>query len=159
MGRVFLQENNKIIAGLSIDRYAVSMSHLEIYEIFDEFKTPDSIYKKIIELGRDLPLPAPTLKDDKNLVSGCQSLMYLSAELSEGKLYFSAWSDALISAGLAMILLKAYNGMTPQELLAQPPSFLKELGLLSSLSPSRSNGVISLFNKMKALSLIFLAVK
>lgn len=119
---------------------------------------PEMIYQKIIEWGKKLPPFNPEWKNEENLVSGCQSLMYLHAETQEGKIYFYAASDALISAGLAALLIEAYNGETPETVLTSPPLFLDSIGIPASLTPGRANGLASLYLKMKQEALKFLIV-
>ena len=113
---------------------------------------PDSqeeMYAKIIELGRTLPLYPESAKTEHHLVKGCQSRLYLLTEQKEEKLYFQTCSDALISAGLAALLLKIYNGESPEAVVRCPPHVLKEIGLFRILSPGRSNGMKSLYQKMQ----------
>ena len=103
----------------------------------------------ILDLGRTL-MPYPVeCKTPAFQVSGCQSMLYLSSHLIDGKLYFEASSDALISAGLAALLITVYSGETPQIILMTPPTFLVELGILASLTPSRSNGLAHIHQRMK----------
>ncbi|HSX03255.1 MAG TPA: SufE family protein [Rhabdochlamydiaceae bacterium] len=113
-------------------------------------------YEKIIELGRVLPPFAEEEKVPENLIKGCQSIVYLSSKLDDGKLKFSAFSLALISSGLAMLLIKIYDGETPETILKCPPLFLEELGIHASLTPGRSNGLSSLYLRMKQDALKFL---
>src|SRR3990172_12160141 len=122
----------------------------KVKELFSTCSSSDEKYQKIIELGRELPPFPATLKLDKNIVKGCQSLMYLSAELnSEGHVIFRADSEALISAGLASLLLSVYNDETPDVVLNCPPRFLTEIGIFASLTVGRSNGFASLYFKIK----------
>lgn len=131
----------------------------EVKQLFASCSTPQEKYEKIIELGRQLPAYPTELKTQDAIVKGCQSTMYLHAELKEGRMQFQAQSDALISAGLAALLLAVYHDEPPDAVLACPPRFLDELGIMNSLSPSRSNGLASLFQRMKqeALKLILLS--
>jgi cysteine desulfuration protein SufE len=122
---------------------------LEIQDIFNNFSSAEKKYEKIIEMGRALPPLSPTAKVPSNLVPGCQSLLYLETSFKEGLLYFNADSDALISKGLAALLIHVYSGEPPETLLKQPPLFLKEIGLDRALSPARSNGLASLYKKMQ----------
>src|SRR5580704_12491845 len=93
-------------------------------------------YNALIDLGKKLPPFPPSLKTPDNIVKGCQSTLYLYGSLENGKLFFQASSDALISAGLAALLLEVYNGEAPETLLSCPPDFLLELGVIAHLSPS-----------------------
>lgn len=118
-------------------------------KIFEACITPEEKYQKIIELGRNLP-PYPSLdKTPERLVKGCQSVMYLSSHLKDDKVYFKVYSEALISAGLAALLLLVYQEEFPEVILKCPPLFLEEIGLHLALSPGRSNGLSSLFLSMK----------
>jgi cysteine desulfuration protein SufE len=129
----------------------------KIKYLFAHCLTAESKYEKIIELGRRLPAYPPELKTSDRLVKGCQSEMYLSTSLNkDGTVSFQAHTDALISAGLAALLLLAYSEESPETILGCPPSFLEELGIHGSLSPSRSNGLSSLFMRMKQDVLKFL---
>ncbi len=125
----------------------------EIKKIFIALPSSEERYKKIIELGQSLPLFKPQEKKAENLVEGCQSLLYLSEELINGKMHFTIDSEALISKGLGALLLLVYNGETPETVLKYPPTFITELGLQASLSPGRSNGLASLYVKMKQRAL------
>lgn len=112
--------------------------------------TADLRYKKIIELGSKLPLLESKHKTPENLVYGCQSELYLYTSYdSKGLLHFVADSEALISKGLAALLLYVYSEESPETILKCPPQILSELGIPQSLSPSRSNGLSSLYLRMK----------
>ncbi|MCH9630400.1 MAG: Cysteine desulfuration protein SufE [Chlamydiia bacterium] len=108
-----------------------------------------AIYKKILEIGNQYKGPDITQFQHSDTVKGCQSLMYMKSRHAEGKIYFDIFSDALISKGVAAILVSAYSGETPETILKNKPSFLKDLGITESLSPSRSNGALALFTKMQ----------
>lgn len=137
-----------------MDSFSKNVEH--IYSIFHGCTEPSDRYKKLIELGKELPpMPSP-LQVEENLVPGCQSLVYLHPTLREGKIFFTAASDALISSGLANLLLLAYNGESPETLLKEKPTFLESLGISASLSPNRSNGLASIFLKMQKHALHFL---
>ena len=130
----------------------------DILIFFSDFKTQEAKYQRLMELGRSLsPLPAQ-LKTPENLVQGCQSELYLASRLADGKMNFLASSDALISAGLVALLLRVYEGETPKVILTTPPLFLKDLGILGSLSPSRSNGLAHIHQRLKIDALKFLTL-
>ena len=102
-------------------------------------------YQIILEMGRSLaPFPEEE-KVEHNLVYGCQSTMYLSVQVQEKKLRLRAHSEALISSGLAALLLHCYEGEAPDTLFKFPPTFLSELNIHASLSPGRSNGLSALY--------------
>ena len=143
--------------------YTVYASCLEkqdkVKALFADCLTPAALYDKIMELGKQLA-PFPTdRKTETNRVQGCQSLMYLFSQFENGKVYFEADSDALISRGLAALLLLVYSGETPETILKCPPTYLEDLGIAKSLSPTRSNGLFSLHLKMKQEALRYLLQK
>jgi cysteine desulfuration protein SufE len=120
-----------------------------LLDLFKSCKTPEERYLKIIELGKTLePFPEEK-KLEKNRVSGCQSTMYLHAEKAGNTLHFAIASDALISAGLASLLLAVYNDEAPETILKCPPDYLKELNINASLSPSRANGLYHIHLRMQ----------
>jgi len=116
-------------------------------------------YHLLMEMGQRLPPFPESCKTPDRIVQGCQSTLYLHAFLSEGKLFFEAYSDALISAGLAALLIAVYSGETPETILTCPPTFLSELGIAASLSPNRSNGLAELHLRMKQEALQALSSK
>jgi len=112
-------------------------------------KTPEETYSTIITLGRELPSLPPEEKVEENQVYGCQSTVYLSTKRNEDRLFFSANADALISAGLAHLLVTIYSGEEAETILTSPPTYLEELGIPGALSPSRANGLYSMHLRMK----------
>ena len=121
----------------------------QVKAIFFACTTEEARYQKLMGLGRRL-LPLSTSdKTEENLVSGCQSKMYLSNHLEGNKVIFHAESDALISAGLAAILIMVYSEELPETILKCPPVFLKDLGIDASLTPGRANGLYSIHLRMK----------
>lgn len=120
----------------------------EIKKIFINQSTQER-YQTLMEMGRKLPPFPDTYKTPDRIVPGCQSTLYLHASLHEGKLFFNAQADALISAGLAALLIAVYSGETPETILKRTPDFIRELGISASLSPNRSNGLSSIYLRMK----------
>jgi len=105
-------------------------------------------------MGKKLPFLEERHKIKENLVQGCQSRVYLTATLSADQcVFFRVHSDALISSGLAALLLFIYQGETAPFILHCPPLFIRDLGLMQSLSPGRSNGLISMYTKMKKVTI------
>jgi cysteine desulfuration protein SufE len=121
----------------------------QVKALFDSCANDEERYKKIIELGRRQQHLAITEKIPENIVKGCQSTVYLTSHLKDGLVYFAFEADALVSAGLAEILVEAYSGESPEVILKCPPNYLEELGLQSSLSPNRANGLYSVHLRMK----------
>lgn len=113
--------------------------------------TAEEKYKKMMELGKALAPFPPEQKREENRVAGCQSEMYLATSfLPNGHIQFVATSDALISAGLAALLIMVYSDQPPEALFFCQPQFLHDLELFASLSPSRATGLASLLHKMKS---------
>lgn len=106
-------------------------------------------YQKIIELGHTLPPMDAANKVPENIVKGCQSIVYLHSSMVDDKVRFEVESEALISSGLAAILVKVYSGETPESILKCPPNYLEDLGISASLTPSRANGLYSIHMRMK----------
>lgn len=120
--------------------------------------TTEERYQQIIRLGRELPPLSPDKRTPENLVKGCQSATYLYSRLEDGKVYFEGTSDALISAGLAALLIKVYSGETPETILKCPPDFLEELGISASLTPNRASGLYSMHLRMKQDALKYYSI-
>lgn len=131
----------------------------KVKELFQSCKTEEAKYQKIIELGRQLPSLEEQYKIPANFVKGCQSKMYLRTYWIGDQLVFEADSDALISAGLAALLIQVYSGETPETILKCPPTYLDDLGISASLTPSRANGLYSIHLRMKQDALKFLVDK
>ena len=127
-------------------------------EIIDEFSGFDDWldrYQLLIDLGGDQePLPEE-YKNDSNLIEGCQSRVWLQADLVDGKVQFRAESDALIVKGIVSLLIKVYSGHTPDEILSTEPYFVEAIGLKEHLSPTRSNGLVAMIKQMKLYALAF----
>lgn len=127
----------------------------KLEKIFSDL-TQEAKYAALIELGKTL---SPPPLSSGSLVPGCQSRLYLYAEFLEGKVFFRATADALISAGLAALLIAVYSGETPETILTFPPDFLKKLQIENALSPNRSNGLYQIHLRMKQEALQFLVTK
>ncbi|MCB0760128.1 MAG: SufE family protein [Flavobacteriales bacterium] len=127
-------------------------------EIIDEFAFFEDWmqkYEHIIELGKDLPLIDEQFKTDEQLIKGCQSRVWLYAELKDGKIHFTADSDAIITKGMVALMIRVLDGLTPLEVVDADMSFIKEIGLTEHLSPTRSNGLASMVKQMKFYGLAF----
>lgn len=125
-------------------------------EIIDEFAIYDDWmdkYEYIIELGKDLPQISEDKKTDDRLIEGCQSRVWLALDIEEGKVKFSADSDAIITKGIIGLLIRVLNNETAKSVATAELSFIKEIGLHEHLSPTRSNGLASMVKKMKMSAL------
>lgn len=120
-----------------------------VKELFKSCDSEEKKYQKIIELGRGLAKISDKYKTPEHVVKGCQSIVYLGSELKEGCVYYEAESEALISSGLAALLLQVYNGEPPEAIIKCPPTYLEELGIGASLTPNRANGLYSIHLKIK----------
>ena len=112
-------------------------------------------YEHLIEMGKDLPLIGPEKKTEKNIVRGCQARVWLSAELKNGLVHFTADSDAMITKGLIALLVRVLNDRTPQEILSTPLTYIDTIGLREHLSPNRANGLSAMIDQMKRYALAY----
>jgi cysteine desulfuration protein SufE len=129
-------------------------------EIIDEFAIYDDWmdkYEYIIELGKSVPTLAPELKTTERLIEGCQSNVWLATEIKDGKMQFSADSDAIITKGIIGLLIHVYNNESPAAILQAELFFINEIGLAEHLSPTRANGLLSMVKRMKTKALQSLA--
>ena len=127
-------------------------------EIVDEFAMLgdwQDRYEQLIELGKELPLIAAEFKTEENLVRGCQSRVWLTAEPRGETVHFTADSDAMITKGLVALLVRVLNDRTPQEIMSTPLTFIDRIGVREHLSPSRSNGVVAMLDQMKRYALAY----
>lgn len=125
-------------------------------DIIDEFSIYDDWmdkYEYIIELGKDLPLIEEGYKTDDRLIKGCQSRVWLHAEKKDDRMKFSADSDAIITKGIIALLIRVLDDEKPEDIAKCELNFIKEIGLQEHLSPTRSNGLVSMVKQMKLESL------
>ena len=112
-------------------------------------------YEYIIELSKDLEFMSENLKSEDNLIKGCQSKVWLHAEMVNGKNNFLADSEAIITKGIISILLNVFNNRKPQEILDSDMGFIEKIGLKEHLSPNRANGLSSMYKQIKFYALAF----
>ena len=112
-------------------------------------------YAYIIELGKDCPLIDEKDKTENNLIKGCQSRVWLSCEHRDGRLWFKADSDAVITKGIISLLIRTLDGQTPQDILSADLHFIDEIGLKEHLSPTRSNGLTSMVKQMRMYAMAY----
>jgi cysteine desulfuration protein SufE len=122
------------------------------FSMFDDWMDK---YNYIIELGKSLPLIDPQYKTQQYVISGCQSKVWLHAKLEDGRIIYTADSDAIITKGIINILIRVLSGHTPAEVLEADMSFIDVIGLKEHLSPTRSNGLTSMIKQMKLYALAF----
>ncbi len=127
-------------------------------EIVDEFSMFDDWmerYEYIIELGKSLPIIDTQYKTEDNLIVGCQSKVWLHAELKEGKVFYTSDSDAILTKGIIALLLRVFSNQTSAAILKADTHFIDEIGLKEHLSPTRANGLVSMIKKIKLYALAF----
>ena len=129
---------------------SIEETEKEIAEEFELFGDDwEGKYEHIIDLGRSLPLIDPQLKTEDRIIKGCQSKVWLGSELRDGKVYFTADSDAIITKGLAALMVRVLSGHAPEEVMNAKLDFLDRIGLKDHLSPTRSNGLLAMIRQMK----------
>ena len=129
----------------------------EIIEEFSDFDDWMDKYQLLIDLGNEQEPLSPEYKTDQNLIDGCQSRVWLQADLVDGKIEFQAESDALIVKGIIALLIKVVSGHTPDEILENELYFIEAIGLKDHLSPTRSNGLLAMVKQMRMYALAFKA--
>ncbi len=127
----------------------------EIIEEFSMFDDWMDKYEHIIELGKELPLIDEKFKTPDYLIKGCQSQVWLNADYKDGKISFTADSDAIITKGVIALLIRALNNQSPKDILTAKLDFLKEIGLQDHLSPTRANGLLGMVKQLKTYALAY----
>jgi len=129
-------------------------------EIVDEFSMFDDWmqrYEYIIELGKNLPLIEEQYKTEENIIKGCQSKVWVHGEVKEGKIVFTADSDAILTKGIIAILIRVFSNQSPKDILEANTDFIDKIGLKEHLSPTRANGLVSMIKQIKMYALAFQA--
>lgn len=124
-------------------------------EVVDEFSMFDEWldkYEYLIELGKSLKDYPETAKTDDRLIKGCQSRVWLDYKVEDGKIYFNADSDAIITKGIISLLIRIYSGRNPEEILSSDFSVVDRIGLKENLSPTRANGLVSMIGKIREVA-------
>lgn len=129
----------------------------EVIEEFSDFDDWMDKYQLLIDLGNEQEPLNPEYKTDQNLIDGCQSRVWLQADMEDGKIIFQAESDALIVKGIIALLIKVASGHTPDEILKSELYFIEKIGLKEHLSPTRSNGLLAMVKQMRMYALAFKA--
>ncbi len=127
---------------------------IEEFAIFDEWLDK---YDYLIELSDSLPAIAPEHRTEQYVIKGCQSRVWVDARVEEGKIFYSADSDAIITKGIIALLIRVMNGRTPQEIVDLDLYFIDAIGLGENLSPTRSNGLIAMIKQMKMYALAIIS--
>ena len=147
----------KIFRSLCRKKKTMTIEQIQ-QEIIDEFSVYSDWMDKygyLIELGNELEDLDPKDKSDQNLIKGCQSRVWLLAELKDGKINFRGESDAVIVKGLVALLLRVVSGRTPEELIENDLHFIDDLGLKQHLSPTRSNGLLAMVKQIRLYAVAY----
>ena len=131
---------------------AVQEKIVEEFSLFDDWMQR---YEYMIELGKSLPLIDPEYKIEDNIIKGCQSKVWIHANLEEDKLVFTADSDAIITKGIIAILIRVFSNQHPDAILGADTSFIDKIGLKEHLSPTRANGLVSMIKQLKMYAIAF----
>lgn len=119
---------------------------VEEFSVFDEWLDK---YEYLIELGASLPIIDEKEKTDDKLIAGCQSRVWLACDYRDGRIWFTADSDAIITKGIISLLIRVYNGQRPEDITNSDFGFIERIGLRENLSPTRANGLVSMIEKIK----------
>jgi cysteine desulfuration protein SufE len=124
----------------------------EIIEEFSMYEEWLDKYEYLIELGKSLEAYPESEKTEDKLIKGCQSRVWLDCEMRDGKLFFRADSDAIITKGIISLLISVYSGRTPAEIAADDFGFIDRIGLRENLSPTRANGLVSMMDTIRSVA-------
>ena len=133
----------------------INAAQEEIVEEFSLFDDWIQRYEYMIELGKSLPIIDPEYKTDDNIIKGCQSKVWLHADLEGNKLVFTADSEAIITKGIIAILIRVFSHQHPDAILDADTSFIDKIGLKEHLSPTRANGLVSMIKQLKMYAIAF----
>lgn len=134
---------------------SIEKTQAEIVEEFSLFDDWMQRYEYMIDLGKSLPLIDPMYKTDEHIIKGCQSKVWVHADMEDEKVQFTADSDAIITKGIIAILIRAFSNHSPQEILNADTSFIDQIGLKEHLSPTRANGLVSMIKQIKLYALAY----
>ena len=141
----------------NVKKMTINERQDEIIEEFASFDDWMDKYQLLIDLGNEQTPLDEKYKTEQNLIDGCQSRVWLQADYADGKIHFSAESDALIVKGIVTLLIRVLNDSAPQEILDADLYFIDEIGLKEHLSPTRSNGLLAMIKQMRMYAVAFAA--
>ena len=127
----------------------------EIIDEFSMFEDWEERYQYMIDLGKTLPLIDSQYKTEDNIIKGCQSKVWVHAEMKDDKVVFTADSDAIITKGIIAILIRVFSNQHPKDIIDADTSFIDDIGLKEHLSPTRANGLVSMIKKIKMYALAY----
>ncbi len=138
--------------GMTVNQ--VQDSIVDEFSVFDDWMDK---YNLLIDMGKDLPAIDPKFKTKDYLIEGCQSKVWLHPEFREEMIFFTADSDAIITKGIVGLLIRVFSGRTPDEIISAELYFIDKIGLRQNLSPTRSNGLLSMVRQMKLYAIAYKA--
>ncbi|HNQ28300.1 MAG TPA: SufE family protein [Aquaticitalea sp.] len=127
----------------------------DIIEEFSMFEDWEERYQYMIDLGKTLPLIDEAYKTDDNIIKGCQSKVWVHADIQDGKVVFTADSDAIITKGIIAILIRVFSNQHPKDIIDADTTFIDKIGLKDHLSPTRANGLVSMIKQLKMYALAY----
>ena len=150
MIEVFYWWQRRVKANMTIE--AIQEELVDEFSMFEDWMQR---YEYMIDLGKSLPLIDESLKTDDRLIKGCQSKVWLNAELIDNKIVFTADSDAIITKGIVAILIRSFSNQKPEDILKADTKFIDEIGLKEHLSPTRANGLVSMIKQLKLYAVAY----
>ena len=127
----------------------------EIIDEFSMFNDWEERYQYMIDLGKTLPLIKDQYKTEENIIKGCQSKVWVHADLEGDKVVFTADSDAIITKGIIAILIRVFSNQSPKAIIESNTNFIDEIGLKEHLSPTRANGLVSMIKQLKMYAIAY----
>jgi len=127
----------------------------EIIDEFSMFEDWEERYQYMIDLGKTLPLIDEQFKTEENIIKGCQSKVWVHAEMENDKVVFTADSDAIITKGIIAILIRVFSNQSPKDIIEADTDFIDEIGLKEHLSPTRANGLVSMIKQLKMYAIAY----
>lgn len=127
----------------------------DIIDEFSMFEDWEERYQYMIDLGKSLPLIDPKFKTDDNIIKGCQSKVWVHADMQDNKVVFTADSDAIITKGIIAILIRVFSNQHPKDIIEANTDFIDKIGLKEHLSPTRANGLVSMIKQLKMYAIAY----
>ena len=149
------QGNYEIVFLIKIDQVKIEDIQNEIIDEFSMFEDWEERYQYMIDLGKTLPLIEEKYKTEDNIIKGCQSKVWVHAEMKDDKIVFTADSDAIITKGIIAILIRVFSNQHPKDIIDANTDFIDEIGLKEHLSPTRANGLVSMIKQLKMYAIAY----
>ncbi len=149
---MFLEDNGQIDKNIIMTITEIQDEIIEEFAMFDDWQER---YQYMIDLGKTLPLINPEYKTEDNIITGCQSKVWVNASMNDDKILFTADSDAIITKGIIAILIRVFSNQHPKDIIEGNTDFIDQIGLKEHLSPTRANGLVSMIKKIKMYALAY----